>query len=310
MQRLIQRAFFYLEFPSSFSSLFELKADVVPKEIQDLMIAKLKLVLVKNIHVNFIINEIKKIVEQVIKRSQPSFIQAYQTFVDNLIIFAWIRVLLPLYENCYLQVFLFAIKKKVDSRQELINIFVASVENEALVPLFDEDKITDLELHVWKVKVCYKACFPFSWNFHMWCLDKLQIISDDNDKVLETCALLKSKSDKDGDDVFLTLNQCSREICEFYTKDVICGKFHAYFSMEESDQIAEILKDIVLCMVQMVIGEDSIPSIETVLYYFENVITKYVQLVFLFKDETVVISEIRETLSNCESTMPLEQLIM
>ncbi|ETN97207.1 hypothetical protein RFI_40324, partial [Reticulomyxa filosa] len=212
-----------------------------------------------------------------------------------------------------------AIKKKVDSRQELINIFVASVGNEALVPLFDEDKITDLELHLWKVKVCYQACFPFSWNFHMWCLDKLQIISDDtlnaesiriNGKVSKTCALLKSKLDKDGDDVFLTLNQCSLETCEFYAKDVIRGKFHAYFSMEDSDQIAEILKDIVLCMVQMVIGENSIPSIETVLYYFENVITKYVQLVFLFKDETVVISEIRKTLSNCESTMPLEQLTM
>ncbi|ETO05203.1 hypothetical protein RFI_32193 [Reticulomyxa filosa] len=107
MQRLIQRAFFYLEFPSSFSSSFELKADVVPKEVPDLMIKRLKLVLKKNIPSNYVINEIKKVAEQVIKRSQPSFIQTYQTFVDNLIIFAWIRVLLPLYENCYLQVFLF-----------------------------------------------------------------------------------------------------------------------------------------------------------------------------------------------------------
>ncbi|ETO02464.1 hypothetical protein RFI_34966, partial [Reticulomyxa filosa] len=318
MQRLIQRAFFYLEFPSSFSSSFELKADVVPKEIQDPMGARLKLVLDKNIPVNFIINKIKKIAEQVINRSQPSFIQTYQTFVDNLIIFAWIRVLLPLYENCYLQ----AIKKKVDSRQELINIFVASVENEALVPLFDEDEITDLKLHVSKVKICYQACFPFSWNFHMWCLDKLQIISDDtlntesiriNDKVLNTCVLLKSNLDEGGDDAFLKLNQCSLETCEFYAEDVIRGKFHAYFSIEDSDQIAEILKDIVLCMVQIVIGKNSlmsIPSIETVLYYFENVITKYVQLVFLFKNEAVVIPEIRKTLSNCESTMPLERLTM
>ncbi|ETO06134.1 hypothetical protein RFI_31261, partial [Reticulomyxa filosa] len=205
---------------------------------------------------------------------------------------------------------------------ELINIFVASVENEAFVPLFDKDEITDLELHVWKVKVCYQACFPFSWNFHMRCLDKLQIISDDtlntesigiNDEVLKTCALLKSKLNKDGDNAFLKLNQCSPETCEFYVKDVIRGKFHAYFSMEDSEQIAKILKDIVLRIVQIVIGKNnlmSITSIETVLYYFENVITKYVQLVFVFKDATVVMSDVKEILSNCELTMSLEQLTM
>ncbi|ETN98084.1 hypothetical protein RFI_39438, partial [Reticulomyxa filosa] len=201
-----------------------------------------------------------------------------------------------------------AIKNKVNSRQLLINIFVASGKNEALVPLFDEGEITDRELHVWKVKVLYRACFPFSWNFHVWCLGKLQDIvkkSKDgtvdteltgiNAEVLKTYSILKSKLDVDGDN------------------DVIRGKCHAYFSMEGSDQIAEILKDIVLCIVQIVIGKNnsvSIPSIETVLYYFEHVVTKYVQLVFLFKEEAVVISDIKETLSNCELTMPLEQLTM
>ncbi|ETO00586.1 hypothetical protein RFI_36855, partial [Reticulomyxa filosa] len=329
MQRLIRRAFFYLEFPSSLIPSFELKVDLVPTEIQDLMVERLKLVLKKNIPINYFINKIKQEAEQTMKRqneSQPSFFQTYQITVDNLITLGWIRVLLSLYENCYLQAILSAIKNKINSRQLLINIFVASGKNEALVPLFDEGEITDQELHVWKVKILYRACFPFSWNFHVWCLGKLQDIvkksKDDtvdtelisiNAEVSKTYSTLKSKLNVDGDNVFLLLNQCNPEDCGCYAKDVIRGKFHAYFSIEDSDQIAEILKDIVLCIVQIVIGKNnsvSIPSIETILYYFENIITKYVQLVFLFKDEAAVISKIKETLSNCELTMSLEQLTM
>ncbi|ETN99143.1 hypothetical protein RFI_38339 [Reticulomyxa filosa] len=339
MQRLIQRAFFYLEFPSSLSSSFELKADLLPKEIQDLMIRRLKLVLEKNIPAKCVINEIKKKAEQSVKKEQsepqPGFIQIYQTIADNLIILGWIRVLLSLYENYYLQVFIcffgYEHMKKNEQTQKnihkgnIFDIFIAGTKSEVLVPLFDEDEITDRELHFWKVKVCYQACFPFSWNFHMWCLDKLQNIARKfnndianvepigiNDKVLKTDAILKSNFSGDDGNVFLLLNRCSFKNCGFYVKDVIRGKFHAYFSMEDSDQIAEILKGIVLYIVQIIIGKDipvNISSIETILYYFENIITKYVQLVFLFKDTAVVISDIKEILSSYELVMPLEQLI-
>ncbi|ETN99488.1 hypothetical protein RFI_37984 [Reticulomyxa filosa] len=263
MQRLIRHAFFYLEFPSSLRSSFELKADLLPKEIQDLMIRRLKLVLGKNTPVNYVIDEIKKKAEQSVKTEQsepqPSFIQIYQTIA----IFS-------------------VIKNKVDSSQQLIDICIASTKSEVLVPLFDEGEITDRELHLWKVKVCYQACFPFSWNFHMWKFnDDIANVEPIgiNDKVLKTDAILKSNFSGDDGNVFLLLNRCSFKNCGFYVKDVIRGKFHAYFSMEDSDQIAEILKGI------------------------------YVQLVFLFKDAVVMISNIKEILSNYELIMPLEQLI-
>ncbi|ETN98085.1 hypothetical protein RFI_39437, partial [Reticulomyxa filosa] len=81
MQRLIRRAFFYLEFPSSLIPSLELKVDLVPTEIQDLMVERLKLVLKKNIPINYFINKIKQEAEQTMKRqneSQPSFFQTYQ----------------------------------------------------------------------------------------------------------------------------------------------------------------------------------------------------------------------------------------
>ncbi|ETO05785.1 hypothetical protein RFI_31616 [Reticulomyxa filosa] len=98
------RAFFYLEFPSSLDIPFELKENLVSREIEEMMI-KTTEIGIKEKH--FFSAKVEQALSKEANGSQHSFIQTYQTIVNNIITLGWIRVLLSLYENCYFHVVLF-----------------------------------------------------------------------------------------------------------------------------------------------------------------------------------------------------------
>ncbi|ETO00101.1 hypothetical protein RFI_37358, partial [Reticulomyxa filosa] len=327
MQKMVQRAFFYLEFPLSLNVPFELKESLLPKEIQAMMITRLRWVLKKNIPFQRIVEMTKKKVEQVLAKkpneSHHSFIQLYQTMVNNIIALGWTRVLLSLYENCYFQVLFTIFWAMKNKNKQLINIFVASAENKWLVPLFDKGELSDEELHLCKVKVSYRADFPFSWNFHIWChkaigtyvKSKSKRSDYDNEEfatntmVLQDCNYL-NKSLNGDEKPFRLLTRCSPENCEFYAKDVIRGNFHMYLSVKEDDQLTDIIKGVVFCLIELTVQNEaiSIPLIETIFYYFKSIITKYVHFLSLCDDETVL-SSLKKGLSADERVLPLNKLI-
>ncbi|ETO11385.1 hypothetical protein RFI_25987, partial [Reticulomyxa filosa] len=322
MQKMVQRAFFYLKFPSSLNVPFELKENLLPKEIQAMMVTRLRWVLKKNIPFQRIVEMTKKKVEQILAKkpseSHHSFIQLYQTMVNNIITLGWTRVLLSLYENCYFQTIFWAMKNK---NKQLINIFVASAENDRLVPLFDKGELSDEELHLCKVKVSYRADFPFSWNFHIWCHKALGAFvkskskrSDYDNEVATNGMILQgsnylNKSLKEDGKSLQLLTECSPENCEFYAKDVIRGNFHMYLSVKEDDQLTDIIKGIVFCLVKLTVQNEeiSIPLIETIFYYFKSIITKYVHFLSLCDDETVLLN-LKKGLS-ADEVLPLNKLV-
>ncbi|ETN99789.1 hypothetical protein RFI_37678, partial [Reticulomyxa filosa] len=336
LKKNLQRAFYYLKLPSFHSTLLKIKHgfgdfSVLSKPMHDMLIERLK----KEVNKMTDNNTICEILEKgLYKKSQPHkneyqgrFIQNYENIVDSLITKGWLQVLLALCENCYL-------KAALDNlnQSDLSSIFVNSAKDEQFIPISDQTNTLNKHLHFFKVKVLYKAQFPFSWNFHLWSVSQIQeshVWHTDADKwvhehivglkkrrnratiddeILKIAYSFKKILDVHGKQFFL-LNNFEKEECAMYTKDVIRGMFHRYISVEANNDIPDIVKGIVFWVGEIIIDETSlkisIPLIEVILYYLEDVIGNYVQLLSLC-DDPKTWSSIKQ-LSNV-SHAPLIQL--
>ncbi|ETO02982.1 hypothetical protein RFI_34425, partial [Reticulomyxa filosa] len=229
------------------------------------------------------------------------------------------------------KIFLQAIQNKTESTRQLENIFLQSAGNASLIPLIEWDEVWGKQLHLYNVKVDYEALFPFSWNFHVWCFERIDKILDMEiflfSTITHTNFRPKNNTISSNEDVeksanrlrnilqtcnepFTLLNKCNHQNCEYYTKDVIRGKYHMYIKLQGDDQLCACIKGIVFCMVWLVSGKNNrihIPMIESVFYHFDNVIVQFVLLLSLCKND-INLSDIIETLSKADKK-PLDQLM-
>ncbi|ETO34103.1 hypothetical protein RFI_02991, partial [Reticulomyxa filosa] len=325
LKKNLQRAFYYLKFPNFHYTFLKMKhgfgdSNVLPKTMHDMMIERLKKEVSKMTD-GYTICDIlnKKLYKKLLlfeNGQQFSFIQNYKHVVDSLITKGWLHVLLALYENYYLEA---ALDNPKQSR--LVNIFVDCAKDEQFVAISNHENIPSKNLHFFRARALYKAQFPFSWNFHVYYAAQ----------ILKYCTLCNERNEWKNVTIndpitaensitvnkelnmieFLNksssiLEQCDEGECAKYAKDVIRGMFHRYISVQENDDIPDIVQNIVFWIGGVLMEETdatiSIPMVETILYYFENVIGTYTQLLSLCDDQEIR-SSIKRFLSNMPSTL-------
>ncbi|ETN97473.1 hypothetical protein RFI_40056, partial [Reticulomyxa filosa] len=167
----------------------------------------------------------------------------------------------------------------------------------------------------------YETQFPFSWNFHVWCFDK---ISNTMELLLPSGNMIRAQQDKivissneDGEksanrlkDILQTRNEPFTLLNKCNPQNVIRGKYHMYIKLKGDNQLCACIKGIVFCMVWLVSEKNNrihIPMIESVFYHFDNVIVQFVLLLSLCKND-IKLSDIIETLSKANKN-PLDQLM-
>ncbi|ETO32008.1 hypothetical protein RFI_05108 [Reticulomyxa filosa] len=317
LKKNLQRAFYYLKFPSFHKVLLKIKhgfgdVRVLPNTIQNLMKQRLKQEVNKMTGGHTICEILEKGLYKKLQLHknghQYSFIQNYENTVDSLITKGWIQVILSLNENGYLEAVI------VNPKKSLPTIFVESASNASFLPLSTHENILDKNLHFFKLKVLYRAQFPFSWNYHIWFITQtrgsyLWWKDTDNwihrhiiglnthknkaivdEEILITVYCVKKIMHFNGK-LFSLLKGCDEEECAMYTKDVIRGIFHRYIPIQANDDVPDIVKGIVFLIGGIVIEQTSmkinIPLIEAIFYYLEDVIENYIQLLSLCDDQEI-----------------------
>ncbi|ETN98123.1 hypothetical protein RFI_39395 [Reticulomyxa filosa] len=304
----LQRAFYYLIFPSFRHVLSKIKhefaeSNVLLEPVHSMMIERLKQAKNQMADGYTLYEILKKGLYKKLLQSkngqQYSFIQNCKHVVDSLITSGWIQVLLALCENCYLEAALDSLKKPL-----LLSIFVSSGRNKQFVPISHHEYIPDKNLHFFKVKMLYKAQFPFSWNFHTWFVKQIQAgCSWWSEPVSNLERVMNSSGEP-----FSLLNNCEERECAMYTKDVIRGMFHRYISVQANDDIPNIAKGIIFwigIIMEKKRSKVNIPLIEVTLYQMKDVIESYLQLLSLC--DTQIRSSIEQLFNGKYS--PLVQLI-
>ncbi|ETO15811.1 hypothetical protein RFI_21553, partial [Reticulomyxa filosa] len=317
LKKNLQPALYYLKFRSFRNVLSKIKHgfddSTVSESVHNMMKERLKQV-VDGMTVGDTFHNIfkkKNLYKKLLpykNGQQCSFVQYYKHVVDSLAIRGWIEVLLVLCENCYLEAALDSLKKSI-----LLSIFVSSGKNKQFVPISHHEYIPDKDLHFFKVKMLYKAQFPFSWNFHTWFAKQNQgdhsPWSESDNWIHERVSNLEKVMNSSGEP-FSLLNKCEERECAMYTKDVIRGMFHRYISVQENDDAPDIVKNIVFLISKIIFEKDcpkiSIPLIEVILYQMKDVIESYLQLLSLCDNQ-----EIRSSVKQLSTPVnsPLIQLI-
>ncbi|ETO34465.1 hypothetical protein RFI_02628, partial [Reticulomyxa filosa] len=312
----LQRAFYYLIFPSFHHVLSKIKhgfgnSNVLLEPVHNMTIERLKQA--KNqmadgytLYDIFKKGLYKKLLPS--KNEQQGFIQNCEHVNNSLITSGWIQVLLALCENCYLEAALDNLEQST-----LLSIFVSSGRNKQFVPISHHEYIPDKDLHFFKVKMLYKAQFPFSWNFHTWFAKQNQgdhsPWSESDNWIHERVSNLEKVMNSSGEP-FSLLNKCEERECAMYTKDVIRGMFHRYISVQGNDDAPDIAKKIVFLISKIIFEKNcpkiSIPLIEVIIYQMKDVIKSYLQLLSLC-DNQEVRSSVKQLFTSVHP--PLIQLI-
>ncbi|ETO01346.1 hypothetical protein RFI_36093, partial [Reticulomyxa filosa] len=179
LKKSLQRAFYYLKFPFGHNALSNIKhgfrdISILSEAIQNLMRRRLKQEVNKMTSGASICEILEKGLYKKLQLHknghQYSFIQNYENIVDSLITKGWIQVMLSLCEHCYLEAV------AVNPKESLSTIFIESAKSEFFIPLSTHENTLDNNLHFFKVKMLYKAQFPFSWNFHIWFVAQIRLI--------------------------------------------------------------------------------------------------------------------------------------
>ncbi|ETO05190.1 hypothetical protein RFI_32211 [Reticulomyxa filosa] len=272
-----------------------------------------------------------------------SFFKRYENIIGRLLVMACTNILLVFYENCYFQVFFDAVKKNDD---HLAQLFVEVIKDESIlsIPRLREvmQRLMGVEPDLHAVSVQYKAMFPWSHIFHNWCHSKLvnivahnattekfntinnekenknenkeengyeydqeketKIQLESHCKIIRTFKLLRA-SMSGSRKAFNLLNRCNAEHCRLYFKDIIAAKYN----LNEHDK-AEVITDVMFSMISMYDCNVSIAVIESILYFLPDFFAKYVNLLKLCEDNSIVL-ELHTLLDNKSESSRLSDSI-
>ncbi|ETO05439.1 hypothetical protein RFI_31957, partial [Reticulomyxa filosa] len=303
LNKTLQSGFYHLKFshlidaPFALSNLFGMQ-DPKWTKVQSVMIQRLQWTIQETIPTDDVLCEVNESFQQNLNAlHRYNLVKEYQNVVDYVVTVGWTRVLLSFYDNCYFKVvfiiitiifknwkvLLQAINDKNESMQQMKQIFLSSAMTK-IIPLFGASGVLEKHAHLYCPTMRYEAQFPFSWNFHVWCFDKIsntmklplpsgnmthvqqdKIVISSNEDVEESANRLKDIL-QTRNEPFTLLNKCNPQSCEYYTKDVIRGKYHMYIKLKGDDQLCACIKGIVFCMVWLVSGKNNrihIPMIES-----------------------------------------------
>ncbi|ETO00887.1 hypothetical protein RFI_36553, partial [Reticulomyxa filosa] len=179
LNKTLQCGFYHLKFshlidaPFALSNLFGMQ-DPKWTKLQSVMIQRLQWTIQETVPTDDEFCEVNDSFQQNLNAMHCyNLVKEYQNVVDYVVTVGWTRVLLSFYDNCYFKVvFLQAINDKTESMQQMKQIFLSSAMTK-IIPLFEASGVLERHAHLYCPTMRYEAQFPFSWNFHVWCFDKI-----------------------------------------------------------------------------------------------------------------------------------------
>ncbi|ETO01018.1 RING finger protein [Reticulomyxa filosa] len=258
--------------------------------------------------------------------------------VNSFFLIRYIKKICALHIMCMpkKKVFFGAVEKNHDHLSQLF-VEVAKSTSMVTIPRLKDvvQRLVSIEPDLRAVSVKYEAMFPWSHVLHNWCHSKLVSVvaqrlveklnvtvhqnedekkseheykyqhenADDNEnenktrldshhKVLQSSNLLKMVMDG-SENALKYLNMCSVKHCRMYLMDVITAKYNL-----NQQRKAEVIADILFCVISLFNWEVSVAMIESILYILPDFFAKYVKLLKLCQDDTGIVLKLHKLLDD------------
>ncbi|ETO03186.1 hypothetical protein RFI_34226 [Reticulomyxa filosa] len=235
------------------------------------------------------------------------------------------------------KVFFNAIEKNNEYLSQLFVEIVKDTSMVIIPHLTDvTQRLVNIEPDLRAVSIQYEAMFPWSHVLHNWCHSKLasdvtqclakksnsvihenenehenenkyeyekqrendngnehgkKVMLESRRKVLQSSKLLKMTMDG-SENALRYLSICNTEHCRMYFMDVIAAKYNL------NQRKAEVIANVMFCMIYMHNWEVSVAMIESILYTLPDIFAKYVELLKLCQDDSDIVLELHSLLKD------------